>query len=169
MPRKVVRREGDHLYARPPGSPEGRRLSDAILRLRQAERVQSERAQRASGLSALDLTALRYLVQADRDGVDVSPKDVIVMLDTSSATVTNVIERLVVRGYLTRLPHPTDRRAHYLKPTDAAVDRVDDAFSAHHAAVVAVIEDLDAAEAAAAADVLERLVHAMDALVPPPD
>ncbi len=38
------------------------------------------------------------------------------MLDTSSATVTNVVERLVERSLLTRVQHPTDRRAHYLVP-----------------------------------------------------
>ena len=121
MPRTVVRHEEEHLYAELPGTPEGRRLSEAILRLRRAERVQDERAQRTSGLAHIDLLALRYLVQGYRDGRNLSPKDLIVMLDTSSATVTNVVERLVQRGYLTRVQHPTDRRAHYLVPTNDAI------------------------------------------------
>ena len=145
MPKTVVRREAEHLYAKEPRTDAGRRLSDAILHLRRAERAQAERARRASGLSATDLTALRYLVQGYRDGRDLSPKDVIVMLDSTSATVTNVIERLVARGLVTRVHHPTDRRAHYLVPTPEAVARVDDAHSAHHSAIVAAIDDVSEA------------------------
>lgn len=164
MPRTVVRHEGEHLYAAPPAAPEGRQLSDAILHWRRAEHVQAERALRSSGLASMDLAALRYLVQGDRDGRDLSPKDVIVMLDTSSATVTNVIERLVTGGYLTRVQHPTDRRAHYLKPTQAAFHCVDDSYSAHHGAIVAVIDQLDAQDAATAARVIDQVVRALDDL-----
>ena len=134
MPKTVTRHESEHLYAEEPRTEAGQRLSDAILHLRKSEGVQAERALRASGLSSTDLTALRYLVQGYRDGRDLSPKDLIVMLDTSSATVTNVVERLVERSFVTRVQHPTDRRAHYLVPTEAAIRRVDDSIGAHHAA-----------------------------------
>lgn len=164
MPETVVRHEGEHLYAPQPRSDAGKRLSDAILALRRAERLQAERAQRESGLSAMDLTALRYLVQGYRDGRDLSPKDLIVMLDTSSATVTNVVDRLVTRNYLTRVQHPTDRRAHYLVPTEEAIVRVDEAFSAHHSAVVTVIDGLAPADANRAAEVILRITEALDGL-----
>ena len=130
MPKTVVRHEHEHLYAEAPSSEPGRALTSAILRLWRAERAQAEAALRASGLSSLDLTALRYLVQGYRDGRDLSPKDLIVMLDSSSATVTNVVERLVSRSYVTRVQHPTDRRAHYLVPTEEAISRVDESLGA---------------------------------------
>lgn len=164
MPRTVVRHEGEHLYADQPSSSEGRELSEAILHLRRAERVQAERALHVSGLSSLDLTALRYLVQGYRDGRDLSPKDLIVMLDTSSATVTNVVERLVQRGDVTRVQHPTDRRAHYLVPTEQAIRRVDDSYAAHHSTVVSVIDELAPADAATAAAVVTRIAEALDRL-----
>lgn len=164
MPKTVVRHEAEHLYADQPATPAGRRLSDAILRFRTAERVQAERAVRASGLSTVDLTALRYLVQGDRDGRDLSPKDLIVMLDSSSATVTNVIERLVQRSYVVRVRHPTDRRAHYLKPTAQAIALVDGSFAAHHAAIVHVIDGLPAADQETAARVIRDIADALDAL-----
>jgi DNA-binding MarR family transcriptional regulator len=167
MPRTVVRREGEHLYAPEPNTEPGQKLSRAILHLRNAERLQAERAVRASGLSSMDLTALRYLVQGYRDNRDLSPKDLIVMLDTSSATVTNVVERLVERSYVTRVEHPTDRRAHYLVPTDAAIGHVDRAFEAHHSAVVGVIDQLTPAEAETAADVITRIAQALDQLEAP--
>ena len=164
MPQNVVRHEGEHLYAAQPQSAAGRRLSAAILHLRRAEGRQNERALRASGLSRVDLTALRYVVQGMRDERDLGPKDLIVMLDTSSATVTNVIERLVTRGDVTRVQHPTDRRAHYLVPTAEAVRRVDEAFGAHHSAIVDVIDGLPDHEAECAADVLLKMAEALDDL-----
>lgn len=164
MPKTVARHESEHLYAELPRTKAGQRLSDAILHLRKSDRVQAERALRASGLSNMDLTALRYLVQGYRDGRDLSPKDLIVMLDTSSATVTNVVERLVERSFVTRVQHPTDRRAHYLVPTEDAIHRVDDSMGVHHAAVVAVIDQLDSAEAETAAAVITAIAEGLDRL-----
>lgn len=164
MPQSVVRHEGEHLYAEPPGTPEGRRLSDAILRLRRAERLQAQRAQRASGLSSVDLTALRYLVQGHRDGRNLSPKDVIVMLETSSATVTNVVERLVQRGFVVRVEHPRDRRAHYLVPTPEAIRRVEASLAPHHSAVASAIDSLSPADAETAATAVLRIAAALDDL-----
>lgn len=164
MPKTVVRHEGEHLYADQPSTVAGQNLSRAIIHLRNAERVQAEQAVRSSGLSSMDLTALRYLVQGYRDDRDLSPKDLIVMLDTSSATVTNVVERLVERTYLTRVEHPTDRRAHFLKPTDEAIRLVDDVYGAHHSAVVAVIDELTRTEAETAAKVITQIADALDRL-----
>lgn len=164
MPQNVVQHEGEHLYAAQPQSAAGRQLSEAILHLRRSERRQSDRALRASGLSSLDLTALRYLVQGLRDERDLGPKDLIVMLDTSSATVTNVVERLVTRGYVTRTQHPTDRRAHFLVPTPEAIRRVDEAFGAHHATIVEVIDGLSVDEAECAAAVLGKIADALDSV-----
>ncbi len=162
MPQNVVRHEGLHLYADQPRDDVGRALSDAVLRLRRAEQVQAGLAVRASELSAIDLTALRYLVQGHRDGRDLGPKDLIVMLATSSATVTNVVERLASKGYVERVQHPSDRRAHYLVPTPEAVARVDEAFAAHHRAIVTVIDELDAERAAIAAEVIDLIAGALD-------
>ncbi|MWB98533.1 MarR family winged helix-turn-helix transcriptional regulator [Agromyces seonyuensis] len=166
MPKTVVRHEGEHLYANQPQTESGQRLSAVVLRMRQAERLQAERAVRRSELSAVDLAALRYLVQGHRDGRDLSPKDVIIMLATSSATVTNVLERLVNRGYLARVQHPKDRRAHYLVPTELGIRHVDDAYHARDAAVVSVIDGLTDVEADAAAAVLRRIADALEAIAP---
>lgn len=162
MPQNVVRHEGLHLYADQPRDEVGRRLSDAVLQLRRAEQVQAGLAVRAAELSAIDRTALRYLVQGHRDGRDLGPKDLIVMLATSSATVTNVVERLASKGLVERVQHPSDRRAHYLVPTESAIERVDEAFAAHHRAIVSVIDQLDDERAAIAAEVIGMLAAALD-------
>jgi DNA-binding MarR family transcriptional regulator len=164
MPQSIVRHEHVHLYAAQPVTPAGRELSNAILELRHAEQIQADRSQRISGLGGIDLSALRYLVQAQRETREVSPKDLIVMLGTSSATVTNVIERLVGKGYVLREQHPTDRRAHYLVPTDEAIALVDEVYGGHHGAVVAVIDELDEEAVLTATDVIRRIAATLDEL-----
>lgn len=164
MPQSIVRHEHTHLYAAQPKTDAGRELSSAILELRHAEQVQADRSQRISGLGGIDLAALRYLVQARREEREVSPKDLIVMLGTSSATVTNVIERLVSKGYVIREQHPSDRRAHYLVPTKTAADLVDEVYGAHHGAVVSVIDNLDEQAATVTADTIRRIAAALDDL-----
>lgn len=164
MPKTVVLHEGEHLYAEQPHSEAGRKLSAAILHFRNTERVQADRSRSASGMATLDLSALRYLVQGHREHRDISPKDLMVMLDTSSATVTNVVDRLVTRGYVTREQHPRDRRAHFLVPTQDAINHVDRVYGAHHATVVEVIENLPAADAETAARVITLITDALDDL-----
>jgi DNA-binding MarR family transcriptional regulator len=161
-PENVVRHEGEHLYAQPPRTEPGRRLSDAILHFRRADLLQAQQAQRDSGLSNTDLTALRYLVQGARDQRDLSPKDLIGMLGTSSATVTNVVDRLVDQGFVERRNHPSDRRAHYLVPTERGTARVNEVSAGHHAAIVEVINGLSISDAEAAANVLKQLAAALE-------
>ena len=164
MPQTIIRHEQEHLYAEQAGTAAGRELTLALLRLRRAEHIQETRALSASGLSNLDLRALRYLVQAQRDGRELGPKDLLTMLDTSSANITNVVDRLVRKGYLERVEHPTDRRARYLRATPAAVQHVDTAVGAHHAELVAAINQIDEDQAAVAAAVIGRIVAALDQL-----
>ena len=164
MHEDLINREAHHLYAEHPESAEGRRLSRELARLRHAERLQADRAVRASGLSAIDLTALRYLVHAQREEQDVSPKDLIVLLGSTSATVTNIVERLVRRSLVTRTDHPTDRRGHFLVPTDGAVELVHRVFEGHHEAVVRAIDQLEPSAAGAAAEAIGRIADSLDRL-----
>jgi DNA-binding MarR family transcriptional regulator len=167
VPQTVVLHERQHLYADEPKTEIGRRLSAALLALRRTENAQADRALHSTRLGTLDFTALRYLVQAQRDERLMSPKDVIVMLNTSSATVTNVIERLVSRGYVIRQSHPRDRRAHFLVPTPEGVELVESAYHDHHAALVSVIDSLGEEESETAAKVIEAIVAQLDTIAGP--
>jgi DNA-binding MarR family transcriptional regulator len=164
VPKTIVRHEEEHLYSTPPKTEAGRALSAALLRLRRAQHVQEIRALRSSGLSNLDLRALRYLVQAGRDERFLSPKDLGFVLGTSSANMTNIIDRLVAKGYVERMSHPTDRRAHHLMPTEAAVRHVETALGEHHSTLVAEINKLGDEQAATTALALSRIADALDAL-----
>ena len=162
MPQTVKRHEEEHLYADPPDTAGGRALAAALLRLRRAEHAQEHRALDASGLPNLDFRALRYLVQGARDGRELGVKDLTVMLGTSSANTTKVLDRLERGGYVERASHPTDRRARRLRLTAAATSAVDETIGSHHALLVAEINRLADEEAASAAALVDRIAAALE-------
>lgn len=142
MPLTVVRREHMHLYAREPRSKSAKNATDAILRLQHAEEQRLEQARIESGLSKNEFQAVRYMLQAHRDGRAMGPKDLAVMLNVSNASVTKIVDGLVTKGDFTRTPHPTDRRAQVLEPTVQAAKKIDDAYTRYHQVVVEVIDHL---------------------------
>ncbi|MCA5924753.1 MarR family winged helix-turn-helix transcriptional regulator [Curtobacterium oceanosedimentum] len=168
MPLTVVRREHVHLYAREPRSAAARTAVDALLRLQHAEDQQIESARIESGLSKNEFLAVRYLLQAHRDGRVTGPKDLAVMLAVSNASVTKIVDGLVQQGLLSRTAHPTDRRAQVLAPTDRAAEKIDASYAPFHEAVVEVLDRLSDADNAVLADSLTKVVEALAAGSPAP-
>ncbi|WIB32947.1 MarR family transcriptional regulator [Curtobacterium flaccumfaciens pv. flaccumfaciens] len=168
MPLTVVRREHVHLYAREPESRVAKTAVDALLRLQHAEDQQIESARIESGLSKNEFLAVRYMLQAHRDGRTMGPKDLAVMLAVSNASVTKIVDGLVQKGLLSRTAHPTDRRAQVLAPTDQAAEKIDASYARFHAAVVEVLEQLPDADNAVLADSLTKIVDALAAGTPAP-
>ena len=164
MPLNVVRHEAEHLYARKPKRASARGAIQAVLRLHRAEEVSIERVRTASGLSKNEFHAMRYLMQAQREGREMGPKDLIVMLGLSSASVTKIVDHLVELEHLDRHPHKTDRRAWILNPTEAGARNIEDSYGNFHQSVVEVMETLSPADAATVekvlSDVIERLESA---------
>jgi DNA-binding MarR family transcriptional regulator len=110
--------------------------------LQHAEEQQLEQARKESGLSKNEFHAVRYMLQAHRDGRLMGPKDLAIMLNVSSASVTKIVDSLVTKGDFVRAPHPTDRRAQVLEPTVQAAKKIDDAYARYHRVVVEVIDHL---------------------------
>ncbi|MGW9022364.1 MarR family winged helix-turn-helix transcriptional regulator [Leucobacter chromiiresistens] len=160
--KNIVSSEEEHLYSAEPITESARSLITAMQQLRGAQQRQEARSLDHSGLHSQDLRALRYIVQADRSGQPISPKDLITMLNTSSANVTNVIDRLVKKSLVTRDPHPTDRRARFLKPTGVAINEVDAAFEEHHAALISAANSISRADAETTSRVLASLTAALN-------
>ena len=169
MPLNVVRHEAEHLYARQPAAALG--AVQAVLRLHRAEELSIERVRKASGLSKNEFHAMRYLLQAQREQREMGPKDLIVMLGLSSASVTKIVDHLVELGHLDRAPHKTDRRAWILRPTEAGARNIEDSYGNFHLSVVESMEGLSDADAAVVekvlADVIARL-EAADQVEPSP-
>lgn len=146
MPLTVVRHEATHLYAREPRTREAKDAVNALLRLHRAEEQEVEHARRASGLTKNEFAAIRYLVQAERDGRQISPKDLAVMLNVSNASVTKIVDNLVRKGELRREPHPTDRRAMLLHPIDGSAAKIDQAYTRFHQVLVEALDQLPPAD-----------------------
>lgn len=161
MPLSVVRHESAHLYAREPRSREAKDALNALLLLHHAEEQEVEHARRASGLTKNEFAAIRYLVQAERDGRAMSPKDLAVMLNVSNASVTKIVDNLIKKGELRREPHPTDRRAMLLHPIDGAAAKIDGAYTRFHQVLVDVIDALPADDNALLARRLHEIAAAL--------
>jgi DNA-binding MarR family transcriptional regulator len=161
VPLTVVRREHMHLYAREPRSRAAKNAVEALLRLQHAEEQQLEQARKESGLSKNEFHAVRYMLQAHRDGRLMGPKDLVVMLNVSNASVTKIVDGLVAKGDLIRAPHPTDRRAQVLEPTVQAAQKIDDAYARYHRVVVEVIDHLPKDDNDVLSRVLEQVTNAL--------
>lgn len=71
-------------------------------------------------MNTTDLVALRMLIIREQNGEVVKPHDLSTHLAISTASTTKLLDRLTEAGYLTRKPHPTDRRARIVALTEAA-------------------------------------------------
>ncbi|WIE64979.1 MarR family transcriptional regulator [Curtobacterium sp. MCLR17_036] len=168
MPLTVVRREHAHLYTREPRSQAARTAVDALLQLQHAEEQQIESARIESDLTKNEFLAVRYLLQAHRDGRTMGPKDLAVMLAVSNASVTKIVDALVEKGLLLRTAHPSDRRAQLLLPTDHAAAKIDASYARFHEAVVGAVDELSDADNEVLARSLSRVVEALAAGTPAP-
>ena len=75
------------------------------------------------GIAATDLRALLFIASAD----GVTPKQTGQFMQLSSGAITNLVDRLVAAGFVTREPNPKDRRSlmvHISPAGVAAVDKV---------------------------------------------
>lgn len=161
MPLTVVRREHMHLYAREPRSRAAKVAVDALLRLQHAEEQQLEQARTESGLTKNEFLAVRYMLQAHRDGRPMGPKDLAVMLNVSNASVTKIVDGLVAKGDFLRVPHPSDRRAQVLEPTVQAAKKIDVSYARFHEAVVEVMDHLSSEDNEVLARCLEQITQAL--------
>jgi DNA-binding MarR family transcriptional regulator len=161
MPLTVVRREALHLYAERPRTDAGVAAIDALLAVQSAEEHEIELARVASGLTKNEFHAIRYLLQAQRDDRPMSPKDLVVMLALSNASVTKIVDELEAKGDLERVAHPTDRRVQVLRPTEQAARKIDAAYGRFHAAVVQVLDTMSDEDNATVARVLGAVGDAL--------
>lgn len=161
MPLAVVRHESAHLYAREPRTAAAKRAVAALLRLQHAEEYEVEHARLTAGLTRNEFQAVRYLLQAQRDGRAMGPKDLAVMLHVSNASVTKIVESLVTKGVLQRIPHPTDRRAMLLEPIDGAREKIDNAYARFHQVIVEVIDALPDGDNELIADRVDEIASAL--------
>jgi DNA-binding MarR family transcriptional regulator len=114
----------------------------ALRRYRTAETRMRARTRQEMRMGENDLLAVRHVIRGRQTGRYISPKDLADLLDISSASTTTLIDRLEKSGHIERRPHPSDRRALILMPTESADARVREALAHSHERMLAVAQEL---------------------------
>lgn len=141
---------------------------NALRRYRSAETAMRRRTRDSMGMGETDLLAIRFLLQAQRAGRTVSPKDLSAYLKISSASTTILIDRLVRSNHVRRDPHPTDRRALVITPTTETDEEVRATLGIMHRRMMGIAEGLSAADARVVATFLEQMRSAVEQIDPAP-
>lgn len=142
---------------------------NALRRYRSAETAMRRRTRDSMGMGKTDLLAVRFLLQAQRAGRIVKPKDLSAYLKISSASTTILIDRLVKSNHVRRAPHPTDRRALVITPTVETDDEVRATLGIMHRRMMDIAEGLSPDDARVVATFLERMRGAVDQVDPTPE
>ncbi len=140
----------------PPGA-----VLQALREYRNVEVARRRSTRDSMGMGETDLLALRYLLRAQAAGERVGPKDLSRVLGITTASTTSLLDRLVGSGHVRREPHPTDRRALVIVPTVASDSEVRATLGDMHRRMMAVAEELSAAEARVVVNFLRRMSEAV--------
>lgn len=151
----------------PSGGPRsddlGRRLSTAVVLFHQAVAARV-------GLTAGDLKTLELI----ESGGPFSASELAQRTGLTGAGITNLVARLAAGGHVVREIDPQDRRRAVIRATTASSPELEDAFAHLGMSLGAVIGDYSAAEQAAIASYLQRMVDVLKEETirlgtPPPD
>ena len=149
-------REGYWYPPKAHGQPYAVDILNALREYRASETAMRRRTRNSMAMGETDLLALRYLLEAETAGQEVRPKELAARLGMTSASMTALVDRMATSGYITRQPHPSDRRAIILRPTRGADEEVRHALGKMHGRMIEVAESLSDEEAKA---VLHFLLH----------
>lgn len=144
--------------------PEALDVINALQEFRASESAMKRRARSSEAMGETDLLALRYLLDADAAGVGIRPTLLASRLGITSASMTGLVDRLVAGGYVTREPHPTDRRAVILRPTPGADEALLHNLNQMHKRMLEAAESLTPEEIRAVMHFLERMREAVDSV-----
>ncbi|MDQ0755094.1 MarR family winged helix-turn-helix transcriptional regulator [Arthrobacter sp. B3I4] len=156
--------EGYWYPARRDGQPSGVDVLNALRDYRASETAMRRRTRDSMAMGETDLLALRYLLEAETAGVQVRPKELATRLGMTSASMTALVDRMVASGYITREPHPSDRRAIILRPTPGADEEVRHTLGRMHQRMLEIANSLTPEDARAVVGFLLRMREAVDTI-----
>lgn len=141
----------------------GVEIFNALRDYRDAESDMRRRTRSSMKMGETDLLAIRFLLQEQKRGNDVTPKELAARLDISSASTTVLIDRLVASSHVERQPNPADRRSIIVVPTGHTDDEVRSTLGAMHRRMMSVVESLDEPDSAVILAFLRDMRGAVDA------
>ncbi|KQP56715.1 MarR family winged helix-turn-helix transcriptional regulator [Agreia sp. Leaf283] len=154
-------RASGYWYGLDPEVKTGVDALNALRKYRVAEMAMRRRTRAALRLNETDVTALRFVVNAERDSRAVSPKDLAVHLGISSASTTVLVDRLEASGHLLRDRHPSDGRAVVLTATPTTHADMREVFGDMHSRMMDVARQLDPHEATIVTAFLDQMIDAV--------
>jgi len=112
-----------------------------------------------AGISATDLDALEHL---EADG-PLTQRQLGERLCLTSGAITMLVDRLEHGGWVSRRPHPTDRRYVLVDLTPRALDRIPPGLASYHARIAALVASVPAELRAAVIQFLQAAADAATA------
>jgi DNA-binding MarR family transcriptional regulator len=137
---------------------------NALREYRAAEQAMRRRTRESMRMGENDLRALRFLLKRQNDGEPATPADLGALLELKSSSVTAMLDRLTIAGWVSRRPHPRDRRSLVIVATPGADEEVRHTLEAMHRRMLAAASQLDEREAEVVTAFLGRMSEAIDAL-----
>ncbi len=116
------------------------------------------RAGRRRGLGPTSVTVMTTLLLDGARG----PSELAALLDITTASVTELIDRLQVAGLVVRRPHPRDRRRLLVELTERGEQEIEGVFETFTARVEASSGALSADERAAVLGFVERARRSLE-------
>lgn len=132
--------------------------------LRAASRALSEADRYRRTVTNLSAAASQVLAIVEGAGEPLPPHVIAARMLVTTGTMTAVLDTQERRGYITRVPHPHDRRKVLISITPAAQALVDALLPRIHAAEAAIFAPLSEAERATLIDLLGRVQARIEAL-----
>jgi DNA-binding MarR family transcriptional regulator len=123
------------------------------------------RAGRRRGLSPTGITALASL---HLDGAQ-SPSQLAALLEITTASATELLDKLAHLGLVTRRPHPRDRRKLLIELTDHGTEQITDILDAFAARLEPLADQLDPHERTAILDFVQAARVSLHDPNPTPD
>jgi DNA-binding MarR family transcriptional regulator len=94
-------------------------------------------------LNHIDVRLLMAIKRAQQETSPIRPSDLWKRFDVAPSAITRRLDRFFERGLVERIPHPTDRRALYVKLTDKGHETTAAIVTAFHAATRKNMREVD--------------------------
>lgn len=134
---------------------------DKVLHLATLVNSDLARFERESGLT----TPRVHLLWLLGDSGPTTQQQLAAALGTTPRNVTGLVDGLVASGHVTREPHPTDRRATLVTPTDLGDSAIRDLVASHADLAAQLFGGVPAARLAAFSTTLDETIETFTRLM----
>ena len=129
--------------------------------IHRAFRREMDAALREKGITGVQFGALRALDRLEREGGEVSQRDIEALTRSSHPTMTEVLKKLEKKGFIEVRPSETDRRRKQIRRTDKARELDREALRVDEESYEKIAAGLDEGQRALLARMLDRMIESV--------